>query len=96
MIQASNSCIRESGSGRIRPEVMIYDPAPEDEGALELCVKCVKCGQCFLCGQCSKCVKHTAPSDEQIEVLRERIRQNPEILRDIQERWNIQDLGNVQ
>jgi hypothetical protein len=61
---------------------MIFDPV-EAGGSLEACGKCGKCGKS------AKGIDDVTNVENDLNELQRHIYRNPEILRDIMERWNI-------
>jgi hypothetical protein len=68
-------------------DTLVFDPIPPGhENGLEAC------GKCGVCGQCGECVKGgDFKIDRDLDMLKRRIEVNPEILKDIKNRWDIKN-----
>jgi hypothetical protein len=66
-------------------ETLIFDVVPDSsDTTLEMC------GKCGTCGVSAKSKVEKLPMDKQIEILRQKIEKNPEILKDVNTRFNLQ------
>lgn len=90
---AGHATFNSSSSKKIP---LLFDSASQytSNDAIQGCGKCGKCGQCGQCQQCAQCLKQARKSEE-LEIAAAHIKNNPELLDDILQKWDI-DIGIAQ